>query len=241
MGGYGGGGYGSVGYGGAISSPALRVCDRLEDLDSFWLITEEIYPLLVEAMMGATLITGDPQARSSSVVTIPWNVAPTGFTPIVMPSDALALLRVDGADGLAIDKCFVWDLDRHYPGWELQTGPQAQYWFPFGLTQFGIYPSLTQSQQVLLTYIQTPVTAKRPYTGTEPVPFGTEYQEGLEDLAAALARFKEGGAEFEEAQQVIQRFLSKMEQLSNFSYRRGSLRFSRGLGAQSRISEVTAK
>lgn len=237
---YGKGGYGA-GFYGTVSDVATRITDRLEDLNTFWSLKGEIFPLLVEAMMAATLITGDPQIRATSVTTIPWNIAPTGFTPLPMPADALALLRVDGAGGLSIDKCLVWDLDRHYPGWEVQIGPQAQYWFPFGLTQFGIYPSLTQSQQVLLTYIQTPVTVNRPYTGNEAIPFASEFVEAFEGYASAMASFKEGSPEFDQAQQRLQVFLSRMEELSNFAYRRGSLRFSRSMGVQSRISEVVAK
>jgi hypothetical protein len=114
-----------------------------------------------------------------------------------MPSDALALLRVDGANGISFDKMFVWDLDRHYPGWELESGPQAKAWFPFGLRQFGIYPNLTAPQQVVLTYIAFPVASARPYNGTETVPFQAEYADGFEDYAAAMARLKEANIELD--------------------------------------------
>src|SRR5258708_11652376 len=221
-----------------IGSIESGVQNRLEELPQggFWDLQNELRPLIVEAMFAATLITGDQQIKPNVVFTIPQGSAtPPLFAPLAMPADALALLRVDGAQGVTIDKCFVWDLDRSFPGWETQTGPQAQYWFPFGLTQFGIYPSLTAPQQVRLTYIQNPVPTARPYTGNEVIPLQSEFLQSLEDYASSFASLKEGGPEFDQAQIRLQRFLRQMQELSNFAYRRGSLRFSRLECVESKI------
>jgi hypothetical protein len=225
-----------------ISNIETLVQQRLEenpdDVGVFWLVQPELRPLIVEAMNLATLITGDPQITLNTTTTIGTS---TVFTPNEMPAGALALLRVT-YQGVPLQKVFVQDLDRHYPGWETVT-PAAvpRFWFPIGLTQFGIYPNLSISANVGLSYIGLPVTVYRPYTGAEAVPFQDEYREAFEDYAAAIARFKEGGMEWDEAVPVLNRFLSKMEEMSNFAYRRGSLRFSRATGAMSNVSEVRVR
>lgn len=227
---------------GTLATLSGGVQDRLEEPRGpgiFWQLQAELYPLLVEAMNAFTLITGEPQYRNiAAPYTIP---ASTSFAPLPMPPDAIALLRVEGAGSLAYDRCWVIDLDRHYPGWETKTGPVPQIWFPFGLSQFGIYPNLTAPATVILVYIQLAVSTPRPYTGAEAVPFQSEYFDALDDYAAAMARLKEGTLEFQEAIVLFQRFLSKAEELSNFAYRKGSLRFSRSLGVQAGISDARVR
>lgn len=228
-----------------IANIESRVRDRLEENGPlyFWNLQNEIRPFIVEALFAATLITGEPQFKQTTTFfTIPQGpTSPIAVTLYSVPSDCLSLSRVEAAQGLTIDKTFIWDLDRLYPNWETTTGPQAQYWYPFGLTQFGIYPSLTAPQEVQLTYIQTPVAVARPYTGAENLPLPLEYFEGLEDWAAAMARLKEGGQEFDEAQAVLQRAVDKFGALSRWVWRKNSLRFTRALGSQSRINEVSTK
>lgn len=215
-----------------------RLDEAADDVGIFWNVQNELRPLIVEAMNVATLITGDPQFYATSVTTIP---SSTYFSPLNMPAGALAILRVDGPGGLAVNKTYVQDLDNLVPGWEVSTGDTPQLWFPFGLSRFGIYPNLPAPAQVLVSYIGIPVTDSRPYTGNEVIPFQPEYIDAFADYAAAMARFKEGDPEFQQAVQVLNRFLSKMEELSNFAYRKGSLRFSRGVGATSNISETRVR
>jgi hypothetical protein len=223
-----------------IASLASAVTNRLEEAAApvFWNLQNELYPLIVEAMNLACLITGEPQFQANTTsFTIP---ASTSFAPIALPAGALALLRVDSY-GTTIDKSYVQDLDNEAPGWEVATGPVPQYWMPFGLGQFGIYPNLTAPASVILSYVQWPVFDQLPYSGTEAVPFQQEYFDGFTDWAAGAARFKEGGKEFEEAIQVLNRALSQFESLSEFSYRKGSLRFSRGLGGSANIVETRVR
>lgn len=228
-----------VPYGGAVTMSyiAQRIQDRLEEPSGpgiFWNLGDEIYPFLVEAMNEATLITGEPQVRATSVTTIPVS---TVFTPLAMPSDGIAMLRIEGPNG-PLKKCWIWDLDKQYPGWEIQTGDSPRYWFPFGLTQYGIYPCLTEPAEVIQSYVATPVTAARPYTGKELVPFQLEFLEGIEDSAAHAARLKEGGADFDQSMPEYQNFLNIMRELSAFAWRKDSLRFTRAVGTQSAIGDV---
>lgn len=238
MGGFGQGGFGEGPYGGApLDAVAVAVQNRLEEsTDSagiFWDVAQEIRPAVVEAMNEATLITGEPQVRATTLFTVP---ASTVFAPLAMPADAVALLRVEG-----LRKTYVWDLDRQYPGWETAVGDKPRFWFPFGLTMFGIYPCLTGPAQVVLNYVKIPVATPPPYTGIEATPFQAEYIDAFADMAAHIMRFKEAGAEFDQSFAEYNRYLSKMESLSNFAYRKNSLRFTRSAGAQSAINEVRAR
>jgi hypothetical protein len=147
---------------------------------------------------------------------------------------------VDSA-GTTIDKTYVQDLDCFTPGWEVFTGPVPRYFFPFGLGQFGIFPNLTAPVEVVLSYVQYPVITPRPYTGAEVIPFQQEYLDGFSDWASGIARYKEAGLEFKEAIEVLNRALGQFESLSEFAYRKGSLRFSRGLGGSANIVETRVK
>lgn len=225
-----------------ISDLELRVQSRLEeatdDTGVFWDMQNEIRTAIVEAMNLATIVTGDPQVRASTTYDV---AASTVFTPLAMPSDALALLRVEGPGGLPMHKAWIWDLDRHLPGWEVATGDTPQFWFPFGLSQFGIYPCLTAPAKVVLSYVQMPVTTPPPYSGSETVPFQAEYFTGLEDYAEVVARFKEANPEFQQSFPVLNRSLAYLERMSSFAYRKGSLRFTRAGGSSSALNDVRSK
>lgn len=213
---------------------SARLEDGDDDIGVFWSVQNEIRPAIVEAMNEATLITGEPQVRAKAAFDIP---ASTVFTPLTMPSDAIALLRVEGANSLPTKKCWIWDLDKQFPGWETMVGDKPRFWFPFGLTQFGIFPCLKADVQVVLNYVQIPVNTPPIYTGAEVIPFQSEYIEGFEEYAAHILRLKEGSPDFDQSMPEYQKFLSAMEELSSFAYRKNSLRFTRTGGAQSAINE----
>ena len=212
----------------------------------FWSVLYELYPSLVEIINEATLITGDPEVRSTSLTAIALN-----STFQTMPDGVLALLRVEGSNGIPIQKVSVWDLDQEKSDWENDTdvsiGLQAgaiKYWFPFGLTQWGVYPQLTAGQNVILSYIATPVPSGSiipPWDGSQIVPFQEEYDLGFIAGAAALLRMKEGGKELQEGLADYQAFLDQMTEASKFAWRKGSLSISRVFGPMAGITEVTTK
>jgi len=195
----------------------------------FWSLQNEIYVTLVEAMNEACLITGEPEIRQSTPFTLTANT--TVFT---LPPAAMGLIRIQAPNWL--DKTSLWDLDRMLPGWESDLGTVPDYWFPIGLTQFGIHPQLESDAQAFLTYIALPVPTGRPYTGVEDVNFQNEFDEGFVDYSAHVLQLKEGGEEFIQSSKLYDRFLSKMVELSNFSWRTGSLRFTRTVGVPARIN-----
>lgn len=227
-----------------LSQLTAQVFQRLEEDPAapvFWTVPE-VENALVEAMNEAALITGTVQVARSTPVTLP-----TDTNYVAMPTNAMALLRVVGAN--AVQKTEIYSLDQINPGWETEGGAAAtppvqaiQYWFPVGLSFFGIYPQLTVAQQVMVTYLAYPMTeAPASYTGTETIPFQQEYQESLCQYAAHVLRLKESGQEFEQSQTVYQEFLSTMRDLSAFMARHDSLVFTRTGGTAVRVVPVEVR
>jgi len=209
-----------------LNDLGLRTQDRLEEVRDgvgvFWSLQNEIFTALVEAANEAMLLTGEPQVRSTQATTLLTN---SNLQP--MPPGALAILRVEGVNSLPISKLFVCDLDRQYPAWENDAGYRAKAWFPVGLTQWGIYPQILVDQQVVITYVEIPVSAPLPYTGAEILPFQEEFCEGFIDYAAHICRLKETGSEFQESMAEYDRFLTKMQDMSTFAKRKDRLRFTK--------------
>jgi hypothetical protein len=220
-----------------LSDLADEVQDFLEEPNGpgiFWSRAAEIYPTLVEALNEAALITGEPEIRQGVPFTFPETT-----TVIQLPPNAIALLRVQAPQW--IPKTTIWDLDRMVPGWEADSGQTIDSWFPLGLTQFGIHPQLEGTVQGYLTYVALPVSTGRPYTGAEVVPFQAEFEEGFADYAGHVLQLKEAGQEFVQSAKMYDRFLSKMVELSNFSWRKGSLRFTRTVGSASRLNPLESR
>jgi hypothetical protein len=115
------------------------------------------------------------------------------------------------------------------------------FWFPFGMTGFGIYPQMVGGASVVITGIMQPVTDNPPWDGTHPVPYGAEFYELFQDYSAHILRLKESGAEFKDSIVQYQRALNRAGELSRFSIRTNSLRFSRQAGAPTATSPVEVK
>lgn len=213
-----------------------QVIPRIEEANPpvFWNLQGELYQFIVEAMNEAALITGEPQIRQL----VPFTLA-ANTTLFTLPTSMLALLRLQAPAW--IPKTSLWDLDRMLPGWESDVGTAPDYWFPYGLNQFGIHPMLNASITCFLTSIAVPVPTSAPYTGTEPVDFQNEYIDGFADYAGHACTLKEGGQEFIQSSKLYDRFLAKMTDLSSFAYRKGSLRFTRTVGAPAAVNRVEKK
>jgi|SRR5882762_1886611 len=218
-----------------ISTSALQ---QLEELDPaapvFWNLAHEIRPLVLEAMCEATLICGEPQTRlSASPYTIPANT-----TFLQNPVNSFAILRVE-LNGLPLHKVSIFDMDMENTQW--QNDPPSDVprdWFPLGLGQWGIHPQVVAPVQAILTVLSFPVSDFPPYDGTEVIGLPIEYDLGLEAYVNAWARLKEGGQELQQGMGSYELFLSTMEELSNFALRKGSLRFTRTLGAVSEVDPI---
>jgi hypothetical protein len=221
-----------------IADLGLEVQDRLEEPrgtpGTFWSLQAELYPLLVEAMNAATLVTGEPQARGAA----PYTLTPmSNVQP--MPAGAVAILRVEGPGQVL--KTSVYDLDRFSPGWQGVLGSAITYWFPIGLTQFGIYPQVPTAQEIVLSYVAAPVAMASSYDGTQAVPFQSEYSFGFVEWAAAMARLKEGGQDWLSGLAQYDAAIDKLLQLNKYGWRRGAVRMTRALGVQADVTEVSKR
>jgi hypothetical protein len=220
------------------------VLDRIEEDRNdpqFWVVDKEIRVFLVEAMNEAALITGEPQIRFDR------DLSQTNFTTLTLAANQtvfdfstniplFGMMRMESAG--TIFKTTMWDLDRIIPGWQNETGDVPKYWFPIGIAQFGIYPQLNAVVSVIVSGIAEPVPSARPFTGLENVDFQDEYKEAYVDYAAHICALKEGTKEFVDSIRVMDRFLRRMQELSKFGTRKGSLRFTRTMGYPARVAPV---
>jgi hypothetical protein len=150
------------------------------------------------------------------------------------------LIRLDAVGGSAIKKLFAVDLDRDNPGWEFDLGTTVKRWFPIGMTLFGVYPTLTQPQQVQVTVVGFPIPTGQPYSGAEISPFRQEYNDAFHEYAHHVCRLKESGPDFQESLPAYQAWVDKLVELTRFAARRGLTRFYR-LGRQAKINDVVLK
>ena len=218
----------------------------------FWNLTGEVYPMMVDALFEAALMTGVVQ-QSNVTVTLQPGITYFGLQQssvgygqggfgeggyggtIGVPQGTIAALRLRAP--YSIRKTSLKALDDYQPNWQNATpGTQIQAWFPLGISGFGIWPQLSNEAEVVMDFLVSPVNVPRPYVGTIPIPLQTEFCDLVSQYAAAMLRAKEGGAEAEEADVTFQDFMGRMKQLSLFQSRLDSLIYSSAFGGQSRPS-----
>lgn len=223
----------------------------------FWSLTGEVYPAMVDGIFEAALITGVVQLVSQQITLaadttyFSLQASGTGYGSggygqggyggsVIVPVGVIAPLRMKAPYG--VRKSSLKSLDDMNPGWQ-QAAPGAQIisWFPLGVSGFGIYPQLTQQQNVVMDFLQCPINQPRPLTGNETIPLQHEFADLLSKYAAAQLRAKEAGAEAEEADTVFQEYLSEVRDLSLFQGRVDSLVYSSAYGARSQVNSKTSE
>lgn len=130
--------------------------DRLEELrltsgsSNFWDADNELAQLVCEALNEAALISGEPE-----IVTIASGIAANSIQQQV-PQGIAAMLRVE-LGGTPVLKTTLYHMDKFLPGWQntlplAEWGPDpfgnGPFWFPMGVTSFGIYPTITSGTAV---------------------------------------------------------------------------------------------
>jgi hypothetical protein len=218
----------------------------------FWNLEGEVYPAMVDALFEAALITGVVQLSNIPVTLVPnvtyysLNGAAVGYGEggygeggygygLGIPAGVIGTLRMRAP--YAIRKTSLKSLDDMVPTWQqAMPGSQIVSWFPLGVSYFGIYPQLAAEATVTMDFLYSPVNEPRPYTGSEPIPFQSEFSDLLSKYAAAMLRAKEGGVDAEEADTVFQAYLSEIKALSAFQNRVDSLVYSRAFGVQSEVN-----
>jgi hypothetical protein len=223
-----------------IDNLAFVVQQRLEEtgFGQFWSLENEIRIFIVEAMCECALITGQVQVKRTPAVALVENSVLQ-----VVPDDIIALSKIENQQG-AMMKTSIDSMDRMRPNWRNDIGPIPLRWFSFGMTKFGVWPKVTVPVNVVLYGLAvgtaaTPLTT-RPYAGTEPINFPTEYNAGLINYASAIARMKEGGSEVQQAVADYDFFLSQMLSLSRMAIRTNTLRFSKAMGFPARPVDTEA-
>ena len=216
------------------------VLGRIEESNPpiFWSLTGEVYPQLVWGMFEASLISGAVQLNSQPVAL----AANTTYFSLqdggAVPNGVVAAIRMTAPYGLR--KTTLKGLDDMVPGWQQEApGTQIRAWFPLGVSGFGIYPQLANAATVTMDFISCPVNEVRPYTGSETIPFQSEFAPLISKYAAAMLRAKEGGAEAEEAATVFQAYLAGVKSLSLFQRRVDSLTYSAAFGGGSEVNTQT--
>jgi hypothetical protein len=245
-----------------LSSLLNDVLNRVEEQQppngpTFWSLTGEVYPAMVDGIFEAALITGVVQLVNQQVTlaadTTYFSLQASGVGygeggygqggyggSVIVPVGVIAPLRMKAPYG--IRKGSLKSLDDMNPGWQqADPGTQIITWFPLGVSGFGIYPQLEQPQNVVFDFLYSPINAPRPYTGNEQIQLQQEYADLLSKYAAAQLRCKESGAESEEAAVVFQEYLSEVKALSIFQTRLDSLVFSAAYGARSTVNPKTTE
>lgn len=214
---------------------------------TFWSLTGEVYPAMVDGIFEASLISGVVQLTGVQVTLaadrtwFPLQACASGLgsVPTGVVAGIVAALRMKAPYG--IRKTSLKSLDDMNPAWESQApGTQIISWFPLGVSGFGIYPQLTQQQNVVMDFLYSPINAERPYTGNETIPLQQEFIDLLSKYAAAMLRAKEAGQEAEEAATVFAEYMSEVKSLSLFQTRIDSLVLSAAFGAKSQVNPRTA-
>lgn len=194
----------------------------------FWKEEEEIASALMEAQCDLTLLVGRPDQTVSVPFTIlpntPWQTVPKGIFAITNmqgPSSEVWKVTLEDMDyGLVSG-----------PDWEEDIADSVQKWFPLGLGQFGVWPSVAQEQVVLITGIASPITGIWPYDGSQPVVFDNQDFVLLEKYAAAYCRLKEAGNEAEEGYKLYQEYLKGAAELTQMENRKDPYLFEGATGA----------
>lgn len=199
---------------------------------TFWSLVGEVYPMMVDGMFEATLITGTVQTAN---VAITLTANTTYFT---VPRGTIAPLRMRAP--CPIRKNTLKGLDNMLPKWQQQpAAAQIRAWFPLGVGGFGIFPQLTVDTEVLMDFIVSPVNQARPYSGAVVTPFQQEFTDAFSQYGAAMLRCKEGTAEAEEASVVYQEYMENMKSLSAFQGRLDALVLTAAYGGKVQMNPRT--
>jgi hypothetical protein len=73
------------------------------------------------------------------------------------------------------------------------------------------------------------------------LPFHDEFMAAIEKYAAAYLRLKEGGAEFQQSLALYQEYLDDAKRLTEVEDRKDDYIFSRNLGVQVGVSQITKR
>lgn len=175
--------------GGSIIDTVLRELEESITTPVFW-TRAELLQHLNDGLLELNLITGKFQSENAAF-------APTTATLQSTPAGAICVLHVSRSS-LFLRKRTLEEMDKENRKWMkiISSGNVIKQWGPVGLNLFFVYPKLLSSGSTL-----TIVTLDIPATIGEAtvIALDNEYVNGLEQYVFHMARFKEGGAEFQQS------------------------------------------
>lgn len=175
--------------GGSIIDTVLRELEESISTPVFW-TRAELLQHLNDGLLEMNLLTGKFQSENSAF-------APTTATLQSTPAGAICVLHVSRSSQF-LRKRTLEEMDKENRKWmrSVSAGNVIRQWGPVGLNLFFVYPKLTAPGSTL-----TIVTLDIPATIGEAtnIALDTEYISALEQYVFHMARFKEGGAEFQQS------------------------------------------
>jgi hypothetical protein len=203
-------------------------CEEVPGSPVFWGEETEFFSALMEAQCDLMLLVGRPDQTVSQVFTIQPN---TWLQQV--PKGIFAITNMQGPSS-EVWKVTLEDMDYGLvsgPDWEEDIADTIQKWFPIGLGQFGVWPSVSTAQNVLITGIASPIIGIWPYDGSQPVVFEDQFFVALEKYASCYARLKEAGNEAEEGYKLYQEYLANAARMTQIQDRRDPYLFQGATGA----------
>lgn len=179
------------------SSVIDDVLDRLQESRTspiFW-SRSELLTFVNDGFLEFTLMAGQLTTEATYRI--------IGAKIQAVPITAIALIHVSYASEM-VEKSTVERFDRQNPNWEAQYGI-LQKWSPCGLDKWILDRHPTSATNVSLTTLDNP----QPLEESSSIDLAPEYVEALTDYVFHMARFKEGGAEFQQAMEAYDNFQNK--------------------------------
>lgn len=182
--------------GGSVIDTVLRDLDESISVPIFW-TRAELLTHLNDGLQELNLISGKFQVETPAFV-------PTTATLQTTPTGSIAVLHVSRSSQF-LRKRRLEDMDRENKKWmqETSAGNVIKQWGPVGLNLWFVYPKLFSGGSTLAI-----VTLDQPGTIGEgtTIALDEEYIDALEMYVFHMARFKEGGAEFQQSMEAYDKF-----------------------------------
>lgn len=191
--------------GGSIVDTVLSELEESITTPVFW-TRAELLQHLNDGLLELNLLTAKFQSESAVF-------APTTATLQTTPAGAICLLHIS-RNSLFLRKRTLEEMDKENRKWmrEISSGNVIRQWGPVGLNLFFVYPRLLASGSNL-----TIVTLDIPPTIGEgtTIALDNEYVSALEQYVFHMARFKEGGAEFQQSMEAYDSFRTQCGALTS--------------------------
>lgn len=184
--------------GGSIIDTVLRELEESITTPVFW-TRAELLQHLNDALLELNLLTGKFQSTTAAF-------APTTATYQTTPAGAICVLHVSRSSRF-LRKRTLEEMDKENKKWmtESPTSNLIKQWGPVGLNLFFVYPKLFGAgNTITLVTLDIPATIGEATT----IALDNEYLDALEQYVFHMARFKEGGAEFQQSMIAYDEFRS---------------------------------